>query len=65
MSERNKTHNGRGVDGHFKVRRADVEDLQTDPNGALQLPNDMNRYEPQLALESLQQVRVGLLELER
>jgi len=33
MSERNKTHNGRDVDGHFKVRQADVEDLETDPNG--------------------------------
>jgi hypothetical protein len=33
MSERNKTHNGRDVDGHFKVKQADVEDLETDPNG--------------------------------
>ena len=33
MSKRNKTHNGRDVDGHFKVRQADVEDLETDPNG--------------------------------
>jgi hypothetical protein len=33
MSERNKTHNGRDVDGHFKVRQADVEDLETDPKG--------------------------------
>ena len=33
MSERNKTHNGRDKDGHFKVRQADVEDLETDPNG--------------------------------
>jgi hypothetical protein len=33
MSERNKTHNGRDVDGHFKVRQADVDDLETDPNG--------------------------------
>lgn len=33
MSERNKTHNGRDLDGHFKVRQADVEDLETDPNG--------------------------------
>lgn len=34
MSERNKTHNGRDVDGHYKVKQADVEDLETDPNGA-------------------------------
>ena len=33
MSERHKTHNGRDLDGHFKVRQADVEDLETDPNG--------------------------------
>ena len=33
MSERNKTHNGRDVDGHFKVKQADVEDLETDPSG--------------------------------
>ena len=41
MSERNKTHNGRDVDGHFKVRRADVDDLQTDPNGADYLRDDV------------------------
>ena len=34
MSERNKPHNGRDLDGHFKVRQADVEDLEADPNGA-------------------------------
>ena len=34
MSERNKTHNGRDVDGRFRVRQADVEDLLTEPNGA-------------------------------
>jgi hypothetical protein len=33
MSERNKTHNGRDVDGRFRVRQADVEDLLEDPNG--------------------------------
>ena len=41
MSERNKTHNGRDVDGNFKVRRADVDDLQTDPNGADYLRDDV------------------------
>ena len=34
MSERYKTHNGRDMDGHFKVKQADVEELETDPNGA-------------------------------
>ena len=33
MSERHKTHNGRSLDGHFKVRRADVEELEADPEG--------------------------------
>ena len=33
MSERNKTHNGRDVDGRFRVRQADVEDILEDPNG--------------------------------
>ena len=34
MSERNKPHNGRDLDGHFKVRQADVDDLEADPKGA-------------------------------
>ena len=33
MSERNKPHNGRDVYGHYKVKQADVDDLETDPNG--------------------------------
>jgi len=33
MSERRKTHNGRDVDGRFRVRLADVDDLLADPNG--------------------------------
>ena len=33
MSERNKTHNGRDMSGNFKVKKADVEDLRTDPAG--------------------------------
>lgn len=41
MSERNKTHNGRDLDGHFKVRLADVEDLETDPKGADFLRDDV------------------------
>lgn len=34
MSERRKTHNGRDVDGHFKVKQTDVEDKLEDPTGA-------------------------------
>lgn len=34
MSERNKTHNGRDVDGNFRVREADVDDVLEDPDGA-------------------------------
>ena len=33
MSERRKTHNGRDVDGHFKVKQTDVEDTLQDPAG--------------------------------
>ena len=41
MSERNKPHNGRDLDGHFKVRQADVDDLQTDPEGAEHIRDDV------------------------
>ncbi|MEP6989706.1 MAG: hypothetical protein ABJA80_02165 [bacterium] len=41
MSERNKPHNGRSVDGHFKVRKADVDDLVTDPAGTDYLRDDV------------------------
>lgn len=34
MSERHKPHNGRDLDGHFKVKQADVEELEADPQGA-------------------------------
>jgi hypothetical protein len=34
VSERHKTHNGRDLDGHFRVRQADVEELLEDPAGA-------------------------------
>ena len=34
MSERKKTHNGRDVDGHFKVKQTDVDDTLADPAGA-------------------------------
>ena len=33
MSERNKPHNGRDVDGRFRVRQADVDELLNDPDG--------------------------------
>jgi hypothetical protein len=33
MTDREKTHNGRDVDGRFRVRQADVDDLLEDPNG--------------------------------
>ncbi len=41
MSERNKPHNGRDQSGHFKVRRADVDELLNDPNGADYLQDDV------------------------
>lgn len=34
MSERHKPHNGRDLDGRFKVRQDDVEDKLADPAGA-------------------------------
>jgi hypothetical protein len=33
MSERRKTHNGRDTSGNFKVKKADVDDLRTEPDG--------------------------------
>lgn len=41
MSDRHKTHNGRDVDGHFKVRKADVDDLTADPKGEAYLRDDI------------------------
>jgi len=41
MSERNKPHNGRAVDGHLRVRKADVDDLVTDPKGVDYLRDDI------------------------
>ena len=34
MSDRNKPHNGRDRSGNFKVKREDVDDLLTEPEGA-------------------------------
>jgi hypothetical protein len=41
MSERNKTHNGRDVDGRFRVRQADVDDLLTEPDGVELVRDDV------------------------
>ena len=41
MSERHKPHNGRDLDGQYKVKRADVEDLRTDPKGADYIEDDV------------------------
>jgi hypothetical protein len=41
MSERHKTHNGRDVDGRFRVRQADVEDVLEDPVGAQIVRDDV------------------------
>jgi hypothetical protein len=41
MSDRHKTHHGRDRSGHHKVKRVDVEDLQTNPNGRDYLCDDV------------------------
>jgi len=41
MSERQKPHNGRDLDGRFKVRQADVDDLLADPDGAAHVQDDV------------------------
>ena len=41
MSDRHKPHNGRDLDGQYKVKRADVEDLRTDPKGAEFIQDDV------------------------
>lgn len=41
MSERNRAHNGRDLDGHYKVRAADVEDLEADPKGSDYIRDDV------------------------
>lgn len=33
MTERNKPHNGRALDGQFRVRQIDVEETLEDPRG--------------------------------
>lgn len=34
MSERHKTHNGRDMGGHYRVKQTDLEDTLEDPRGA-------------------------------
>jgi len=41
MTERRKTHNGRDVDGRFRVRQADVDDLLEDPAGVDAVRDDV------------------------
>jgi hypothetical protein len=41
MSDRNKPHNGRDTSGNFKVKREDVEDRLTDPEGVEVIRDDV------------------------
>jgi hypothetical protein len=41
MSDRHKTHNGRDLDGNFRVRQADIEDVLENPDGADILRDDV------------------------
>lgn len=41
MSERRRAHNGRDLDGRYKVRAADIEDLEADPNGSNYMRDDV------------------------
>ena len=41
MADRQKPHNGRDLDGHFKVKQADVDDLLTDPSGVDYVKDDV------------------------
>jgi hypothetical protein len=41
MSDRNKPHKGRDVDGRFKVRQADVDDMLESPEGTDYLRDDV------------------------
>jgi len=43
MSDRNKPHNGRDSDGNFRVKRVDVDDAQTDPDGEDILRDDVRQ----------------------
>ena len=41
MSDRNKPHNGRDRSGNFKVKREDVDDLLTEPEGTEIIRDDV------------------------
>ena len=41
MSDHKKRHNGRDIDGRFRVRQADVEELLEDPKGVDYLRDDV------------------------
>jgi hypothetical protein len=41
MADRHNTHNGRDVDGRFRVRQVDVDDLLEDPAGVDALRDDV------------------------
>jgi hypothetical protein len=41
MAERHKTHNGRDVDGRFRVRQADVDEVLEDPGGVELVRDDV------------------------
>ena len=43
MSERHKPHNGRDSDGNFRVKRVDLDDVQTDPDGTDILRDDVRQ----------------------
>jgi hypothetical protein len=64
VSDHQKTHNGRDIDGRFRVRQTDVEELLEDPRGADYLRDDvrlggavadtgMNAAEPAKHIEEL------------
>ena len=41
MSERKRTHNGRDLDGNYRVKQEDVADIETDPDGPDRLRDDV------------------------
>lgn len=41
MSDRSKPHNGRDESGQFRVKREDVDDLRTEPEGEEFLRDDV------------------------
>jgi hypothetical protein len=41
MSERNRPHKGRDVDGRYRVRLADVDELLEDPSGVDYIRDDV------------------------